>query len=192
MSYRCVRDDHPRVPGGAAMTPRPTVLMVCEACRAGDPYISECDTAGCVFWGYQRGERPLKPARSREEMIAASADALMDRVAVMGCTCYWDEEGNSPPSCRCEERMRSDLERHAEAVLIAAGVIEAKPMSKYAPPNDEGLKPWVVTVSDFGRKYVRIIYAETSAAAKYAAVGRQQHVSATARRATPEDLEARL
>ena len=56
-------------------------------------------------------------------------------------------------------------------------------MSKYAPPNDAGLKPWLVTVSEWGRKNDRIVYAETNAAAKYEAVGRMRYVTATARRA---------
>jgi hypothetical protein len=64
---------------------------------------------------------------------------------------------------------------------------------KYAPPNEDGLKPWVVTVREWGRaSHDRIIYAKTNAAAKYAAIGRQRYVTATARRATPDDLTRAL
>jgi hypothetical protein len=62
-------------------------------------------------------------------------------------------------------------------------------MSKYAPAREDGLKPWVVTRREWGRSSERVVYAETSAAAKYKAIGRQLHVTATVRRATPEDIE---
>ena len=59
---------------------------------------------------------------------------------------------------------------------------------KYAPPNPEGLKPYVVTVSSWGRKHDLIVYAKSSADAKYKTIGRQRHTYATARRATPDDV----
>jgi hypothetical protein len=63
-------------------------------------------------------------------------------------------------------------------------------MSKYAPAREDGLKPWIVTLCEWGRKTDRIIYAETNAAARYQAVGRMRYVTATARRATPADIAA--
>lgn len=63
-------------------------------------------------------------------------------------------------------------------------------MSRYAPPNADGLKPWVVTIREWGRTRDTIQYAETAARAKYRAIGRARHVTATARRATPLDMEA--
>ena len=45
-------------------------------------------------------------------------------------------------------------------------------MSKYAPPDDEGRKPFVVTVSDWGRKRTRVVYAADRHGARYAAIGR--------------------
>lgn len=62
-------------------------------------------------------------------------------------------------------------------------------MPKYAPPDDNGLKPWVVTISEWGRKSDQIVYAETSAQAKYRMCGGMRHATATARRATPADVE---
>ncbi len=60
---------------------------------------------------------------------------------------------------------------------------------KYAPANADGLKPWVVTVSSsWGPRQDQIVYAKTAAAAKYKAIGRQQHTYGTVRRATPGDL----
>lgn len=63
-------------------------------------------------------------------------------------------------------------------------------MSKYAPRNEDGLKPWVVTISEWGRKSDRIVYADTGAQAKYQTCGRMRHVTATVRRATPADVKS--
>jgi hypothetical protein len=63
-------------------------------------------------------------------------------------------------------------------------------MSKYAPLNEDGLKPWVVTRNEWGRTSEQIVYAKSSADAKYKAIGRQLHVTGTVRRATSEDIEA--
>jgi hypothetical protein len=63
-------------------------------------------------------------------------------------------------------------------------------MSKFAPPNEDGLKPWVVTLSERGHKSERIVYAKSSADAKYRAIGRQLHVTGTVRRATSADIDA--
>jgi hypothetical protein len=61
-------------------------------------------------------------------------------------------------------------------------------MAKYAPPREDGLKPWLVVISSFGSKMERIIYAETRAQAEYDAKGRMRHTYAHGRRATPEDV----
>ena len=61
-------------------------------------------------------------------------------------------------------------------------------MPKFAPPREDGLKPWHVTIREWGREYARIEYAATAAGARYNAIGRQRYVTATARRATPEDV----
>ena len=61
-------------------------------------------------------------------------------------------------------------------------------MAKYAPAREDGLKPWVVTVSSWGEKRDQLVYAESNAAAVYRAVKRMQHTYGKGRRATPEDV----
>ena len=61
-------------------------------------------------------------------------------------------------------------------------------MGKYAPPRDDGLKPYCVTVREWGRSRECIVYAENSGRAKYEAIGQMRYVTADARRATPEDI----
>lgn len=62
--------------------------------------------------------------------------------------------------------------------------------AKYAPARQsDNLKPWVVTVSSWGRSREQIEWAEKNSQAVYQAVGRQQHTSGKARRATPADME---
>lgn len=63
-------------------------------------------------------------------------------------------------------------------------------MTKYAPANDAGEKPYVVEQSGWGRKRSRIVYAPDPASAKFRAFGRQgvgEHITGC-RRATPDDL----
>lgn len=63
-------------------------------------------------------------------------------------------------------------------------------MSKYAPPNENGEKPYVVEQSGWGRKRSKVVYADTAAAAKYRAFGRQgvgEYITGC-RRATPDDI----
>lgn len=62
-------------------------------------------------------------------------------------------------------------------------------MSKYAPANESGDKPFVVTGIDWGRSVTRVIYAPDSATARYNSGlrGTGQYVQAV-RRATPDDL----
>ena len=62
-------------------------------------------------------------------------------------------------------------------------------MPKFAPAREDGLKPWVVAVSSWGRTTERIEYAESARQATYQAVGRMQHTYGKARRATPDDME---
>jgi hypothetical protein len=62
-------------------------------------------------------------------------------------------------------------------------------VSKYAPARDDGLKPWVVERSEWGRKVDRLVYAKTRRDAEYEVKGRERYVSARGRRATPEDVE---
>jgi len=59
---------------------------------------------------------------------------------------------------------------------------------KYAPAREDGLKPWVVTITEWGQLRERIIYAETRSAAEYEGKGGMRYVYAHARRATPEDF----
>lgn len=61
---------------------------------------------------------------------------------------------------------------------------------RFAPAREDGLKPWVVVRSEWGRKTTKIVYAETRASAEYQEKGRQLYVSAHGRRATPADMEA--
>ena len=60
---------------------------------------------------------------------------------------------------------------------------------KYAPAREDGLKPWLVTVTEWGRSRERIEWAETNAQACSQARGRMRYTYARARRATPADLE---
>lgn len=62
-------------------------------------------------------------------------------------------------------------------------------MPKFAPARDDGLKPYVVEVSSWGRTTEAIKWAADAADARYQGKGRMQHTSAKARRATPEDIE---
>jgi hypothetical protein len=62
-------------------------------------------------------------------------------------------------------------------------------MPKYAPAREDGLKPYVVAVSSWGRTDERIIYAAKTNEAEYEGKGRMAYTSAKARRATPEDME---
>jgi hypothetical protein len=64
-------------------------------------------------------------------------------------------------------------------------------MPKYAPANDEGLKPYMVTRAGWGRSSTRLVYADKVATAKYKAFGRMgtgEYIT-ECRRATPEDIE---
>lgn len=63
--------------------------------------------------------------------------------------------------------------------------------AKYAPANDEGLKPYVVTRKGWGRETTVIAYAEKPADAKYIAFGRLGvgDYIASCRRAAPEDIQ---
>lgn len=62
-------------------------------------------------------------------------------------------------------------------------------MAKYAPAREDGLKPYVVEVSEWGRKRETVVYAAKSNDATYQAVGRSRYAYGKARRATPDDLE---
>lgn len=62
-------------------------------------------------------------------------------------------------------------------------------MSQWAADNDDGLHAYVVTKSSWGRKWDRLEYASSLAAAK-AALGwtRERYTSVTVRRATAGDV----
>lgn len=64
-----------------------------------------------------------------------------------------------------------------------------RPAPKYAPARKDGLKPWHVTVREWGRPRERIEWADSRAQAEYQVKGRLRYVSAKARRATPDDME---
>jgi hypothetical protein len=51
---------------------------------------------------------------------AATAAYEATEVAAMGCTCCWDEHGNSPPDCRCAERNAEARRERARGVVAAA------------------------------------------------------------------------
>ena len=63
---------------------------------------------------------------------------------------------------------------------------------KYAPAREDGEKPYVVTIWEMGREYTTVVYTDTAAQAKGVAVGRRSpgRYAKSARRATPEDMEA--
>lgn len=62
--------------------------------------------------------------------------------------------------------------------------------ARWAPDNAEGLHPYVVTRSEWGRQYERIEYARNLAEAKrdYGWT-RAAYASMSVRRATPADVE---
>ena len=62
-------------------------------------------------------------------------------------------------------------------------------MPKFAPAREDGLTPWVVLFKQWTYSHESIVYARGRYDAEYAVKGRQQHCSAKARRATPEDME---
>lgn len=60
---------------------------------------------------------------------------------------------------------------------------------RYAPAREDGLKPWAVEISEWGKRRTQVVYAENRSAAEYEAKGRMRYVHAKARRATPDDME---
>lgn len=70
---------------------------------------------------------------------------------------------------------------------------EETQVTKYAPQNEAGEKPYVVERSGWGRKTTRVVYAENATAAKHRAFGRMgtgEYITGC-RRATPNDIESR-
>lgn len=61
---------------------------------------------------------------------------------------------------------------------------------RYEPAREDGLKPWFVTLREWGRSSTWIVWAESSGQAKFEAIGRMRYVTATVRRATPADVQA--
>lgn len=63
----------------------------------------------------------------------------------------------------------------------------------YAPADESGNKPFLVTISDWGRVRTELVYAIDSTTAKYAATGpKMTGIYVTnVRRATPEDVTER-
>lgn len=63
-------------------------------------------------------------------------------------------------------------------------------MTKYAPANEDGLKPYVVERKGWGKTDTRVVYAANTPEAKYKAFGRMgtgEYITGC-RRATPEDV----
>lgn len=62
--------------------------------------------------------------------------------------------------------------------------------SKYAPAREDGLKPYVVTVWDFGHERDALVWANDASGARWQALGRRSptRYAKHTRRATPEDL----
>ena len=62
---------------------------------------------------------------------------------------------------------------------------------KYAPAREDGDKPYVISIHDWGKDIERLGWGATASEAKYDATGRK-HVGMyvnSARRATPDDVE---
>ena len=57
-----------------------------------------------------------------------------------------------------------------EAEAVPAGPPE--PAARYAPARGDGTKPYVVTVSDWGKRAERLVYVKERGQARYAALGR--------------------
>lgn len=60
---------------------------------------------------------------------------------------------------------------------------------KYAPANEDGLKPYFAEIYEWGRTRVEIVWATGAAAARYQAINRMKYTTAKVRRATLEDME---
>jgi hypothetical protein len=60
---------------------------------------------------------------------------------------------------------------------------------RFAPAREDGLKPWVVIRSEWGRKTYHLVYAESARDAVWRNIGRGRYVTGRALRATPEDVE---
>lgn len=63
-------------------------------------------------------------------------------------------------------------------------------MTKYAPVREDGAKPYVVQIVDWGRERSAIVYADSPSEARWRAVGRRTvgvYVTKV-RRATHEDI----
>jgi hypothetical protein len=65
-------------------------------------------------------------------------------------------------------------------------------MPKYAPPREDGLKPYVVDVWEWGHGRQTLVYAVNAADARYQACGRSRPgiYAKSTRRATPADMPA--
>ena len=64
-------------------------------------------------------------------------------------------------------------------------------MTKYAPANEAGDKPYVVEKAGWGRRQSMVVYALNASAAEYRALrrlGNGEYITGC-RRATPEDVE---
>jgi hypothetical protein len=60
---------------------------------------------------------------------------------------------------------------------------------RYAPAREDGTKPYVVTVADWGKTSERLVYAKGLGAARYRATLNVTGVYAkSVRRASPEDV----
>lgn len=101
-------------------TLHPMLLLVCSYCRKGAG--GECHTPGCSFCRSAAPDIPLTAVLSRAELIAAGEMAVMD---LDGDGFWLDVDDATDGDCEAyDAAITARARREAEAVLIAAGVIE--------------------------------------------------------------------
>jgi hypothetical protein len=59
--------------------------------------------------------------RRERDRYRALLEWAMERVAMVGCTCRWDEEGNPPEDCRCDQRPDWVRYREIKGLLDGEG-----------------------------------------------------------------------
>lgn len=100
-----------------------------------------------------RGETG-SPEPSDEAVEAALVSEGSAHIAVVGCTCPWDDDGNPPSSCRCGERREAQLDDDVRSILRAAYAVD-RPASP--APREEAHRLHRLRT---GRKVGRTIYVQ--------------------------------
>lgn len=90
----------------------PVLLDLCWYCREGGG--GECHEPACSLWMNRGPDVPVRGLLSRDDLIEAGAEALATRLV-------------NPEFGPTHYELKTRLRVQSETVLVAAGVIEAKP-----------------------------------------------------------------